>query len=691
MKLIYILFALCWSLKGFSQVPVKKQQLIDSAYQIASNHKLPVDDRLSAYRYCCWKTVYLDFNQGLKISGEYLDLAKTTAQHDKIAQAHHFLGHSYLMLGQIDRAKRILKEGLDLALANQMYEGVATLYGDLGNLKNSQGDSDLALEYHFKCLDYANKHQLNVEYARAKINIGEIYEAQGQYKLSIATFQEALHFCTTHKFGGFKSSIYENLGNINLSIKEYSTAQKHYLTAISYAKRLNNNNRLIRSLNKLGELNLELNDLDRALQNYKEALRVALTTEASLLEAKVRTNLAEVYLQQNHLKEAKANITLAITQLENLKIKEDLDKAYIIAAKTDHKLNRHNESYRYYQKAYRTAKDNHHLQPLKLASEGLALAYESRGDLTKALTYYKAYNNYNNQIRNEEGIRDIIRLEMQDIYQKKSLADSINKANEITLLQYQYDKKEERNRLRNYTALSSIIILILLVICVTYFYHQKKKIAAVLSRKNRVIENALNDKEILLKEVHHRVKNNMQVVSSVLYLKSKNTENNIAKKALIDSKTRIDAMQLAHQKMYLKGNYKQIDVKDYFNDIVKLLLEPIKTDDDTFTVHGTQLWLDVEQAQTLGLILHELIANSIKYAWSKTHQKQVNISIEKLEQDIAFRYTDNGCGLPEGTTIESSQSFGLKLIYALSTRQLLGKLDIDNSDGFDLKITFHAR
>ncbi|WP_179354198.1 tetratricopeptide repeat-containing sensor histidine kinase [Winogradskyella vidalii] len=691
MKYIYLLIALFITIKGVSQVDAQKQQAIDSAYYVASNVTKPMDVRLKAFSYCCWKTVYLDFNQGLKYSAEYLKLAKTSKHYKRTSQAYHFLGHSYLMLGQIENAKITLIEGLDFSIQHKIYSGVAKIYGDLGNLNNSIGNTSLALDYHFKSLEIANKHGINVEYARSKINIGEIYEAQGHYRLSLETFEEVLNFCIDHNYVGYKASIYESLGDVNITIKEYQTAEKNYLKAIAYAKKLTNNNRLINSLKKLGELHQELKNLEKAEINYKEALHIAITSKATILEAKVRANLAHINLQKNQIKEAKNNITLAITQFESLKIKEDLDKAYIIAAETYQVLNQKKESFTYYQKAYNIAKITNHINTLKLASLGLGRAYENQGDLAKAIAYYKEFNSYSNKIRSEEGIRNIIRLEIKDVYQQKSIADSINKVNEIKLLQFNYDQKEERNKLKIYTAISSIIILLLIVLCITYFYNQKKKVAAVLSQKNKTIEEALNDKEILLKEVHHRVKNNMQIVASLLYLKSKNTENKIAKEALIDSKTRIDAMQLAHQKMYQKGNYRQIDIVEYFNNIMHLLLSPIQLENDNFTVQGNNLWVDVEQAQALGFILHELITNSIKYAWPKTKTKEVKISISKKDDTIQFDYADNGIGLPKTIDITTTKSFGLKLIYSIATRQLLGKTTICNSNGFAIKITFNAR
>ncbi|MBU2929142.1 tetratricopeptide repeat-containing sensor histidine kinase [Winogradskyella psychrotolerans] len=691
MKYTYLLIVLFITSKGLAQADVQKQKALDSAYHIATNITKPIEERLNAFSYCCWKSVYSDFNQGLQYSAEYLELAKTSKNHKRTSQAYHFLGHTYMMLGDIDNAKNTLIEGLDFSIQHKTYLGIAKIYGDLGNLNNSIGNASLALDYHFKSLDIANKHEINVEYARSKINIGEIYEAQGQYKLSLETFEEALNFCIDHNYIGYMASIYESLGDINVTIKEYKTAEKNYTTAISYAKRLSNNNRLINALNKIGELHLELNNLSEAKKNYNAALDIAATSKAVVLEANVRTNLAHLHLQQNETKAAKENITWAIQHLERLNIKDDLDKAYVVAAKTYQALNQKKESITYYNKAYQIAKTTNNINTLKLASYGLAEAYEEDGDLSKALMYYKEFNNYNNQVRNKEGIQDIIRIELQDVYHQKSLTDSITKANEFKLLQYEYEKKEERNKLKNYTAVSSIIILIIIVLCITYFYYQKKKVAAVLAAKNSTIKEALSDKEILLKEVNHRVKNNMQVVSSLLHLKSKNTLNELAKEVLMDSKKRIDALQLAHQKMYLKGNYKEIDVLEYFNDIVDLILKPIKSEQDSFTVQGEELWINVEQAQTLGFILHELIANSIKHAWDKNNPKIVKVSILKSNNTIAFNYTDNGKGLPKDIDITTIQSFGMKLIYSLVTRQLLGKIRVNNTVGCSVNIKFNAR
>ena len=326
MKYAYFLIALLYTIHVSSQVSEVKQHAIDSVYQIATNTQNTSEVRLRAYNYCCWKTAYLDFNQGLKNSTEYLALAKTTTQYQQISKAHHFLGLSQMMLGQFEDANKTLQEGLKVSIENNLYRGTAEIYGDLGNLHNNVGNPILAIDYHQKSLACAQENKVFVEYARAKINIGEIYKSQGKYKLSFETFQEALDYSTKHNFIGFKSSIFESLGDLNITIKEYQTAEKNYTKAVEYARRLSNNNRLIIALDKLGQLNQELLNYDIALKYYNEALNVATTSRAYVLEAKVRTNLASLNLQQKDINEALTNINIALNQFKKLKVKDDLDK-----------------------------------------------------------------------------------------------------------------------------------------------------------------------------------------------------------------------------------------------------------------------------------------------------------------------------------------------------------------------------
>ncbi len=251
--------------------------------------------------------------------------------------------------------------------------------------------------------------------------------------------------------------------------------------------------------------------------------------------------------------------------------------------------------------------------------------------------------------------------------------------------------KVAKSQFQSYIAYSGAAVLFLILLLIGYFFVQKRRSATVLAEKNKIVNQALKDKEILLKEVHHRVKNNMQVVSSLLQLKSINTEDAAAKTALLDSKKRIDSMQLVHQKMYQKGNYEQVDIVEYCCDIVVLLLDHIKTAADQFVVRGDEFTIHVEQAQALGFIIHELITNSIKYAWCKNQPKRIAINLTKQDDGIQMEYLDNGKGITGALNLETTKSFGMMMVNSLVTRQLLGKIELKNKGGFYANVKFNAR
>ena len=183
----------------------------------------------------------------------------------------------------------------------------------------------------------------------------------------------------------------------------------------------------------------------------------------------------------------------------------------------------------------------------------------------------------------------------------------------------------------------------------------------------------------------------MQIVSSLLLLKSRNSKNAIAQSELMDSKSRIDAMQLIHKRMYQNDNYEQIDIVEYSRDITMLLLAPLDSKEYKFELIGDNILVNVEQSQTLGFIIHELITNSIKYAWPEKVDKRIDIEFFRSDDLIQFTYKDNGIGLDQGFVLERAESFGMKLIESLVTRQLEGDVTMFNDSGSNVIIVFNNR
>jgi len=691
MKYFLLLQLFISSFYGYAQLSKSNQYKVDSLYLITLNKSNNIKKRCIAYNRICWLTAYQDYNQGLKYSSEYFRLAKTNNLHNRIAISSHFKGHSQMMLGDFDDANKSLLEGLEVSLKNDNFKQIAKLYTDLGNLRLKTGNTNQAIKFYTKSLEIAEKHNFIVQKARAKINISQIHEAQGNYKLSLKVLQEVLSICEKNKLVGFLSSVYGSLGDVNLNIKEYESAEKNYKLALGFAEKLENSNKKIESLAKLGRLKQEQDSLNSATQYFKKSLKIASKKELPALKAEVLSSLSSNKLKQKKYHEALKYVIESINLFEEYSIQENLGEAYLIAAQVYKELGRKNLSKTYFQKCYDIAFLNNNFNMLNTVTQSLAVVFEEKGNKRMALKYYKEFIKYNAQKRDDDDVKEIIKIELNANYRNKAVLDSLSKINEISLLRFEHSRNETSSLYRTYFAYAGIGILSIILVFVVYFFEQKRKSAVILSKKNRVIAQVLKDKEILLKEVHHRVKNNMQVVSSLLKLKSINTNEKLAKIALVDSQKQIDSMLLIHQKMYQNEDYERVCIVDYCQDIVALLLNPIETQKDVFVVNGEALFIHIEQAQTLGFIIHELIANSLKHAWDKNQPKRIELTFKKINNEFQFEYSDNGKGMPSDFNLEKAKSFGTKLIYSLVKRQLLGSIELSYKEGIHIRIKFDAR
>ncbi|MBX9257266.1 PAS domain S-box protein [Desmonostoc muscorum CCALA 125] len=204
------------------------------------------------------------------------------------------------------------------------------------------------------------------------------------------------------------------------------------------------------------------------------------------------------------------------------------------------------------------------------------------------------------------------------------------------------------------------------------------------------LRSALAEKEVLLKEVHHRVKNNLQIVSSLLQLQSHTLTDPEVIKVLRESQNRIESISLIHKNLYTSANIGQIDVGDYIHNLAASLLISyqifpgrisLETDIDSVS-------LNVDQAIACGLVINELISNSLKHAFPNQQAGIIRIALRNLDNSIEMTIQDNGIGLPDNLDWRNTASLGLSLVYDLVTEQLEGDITLERNHGTVFKIQF---
>jgi two-component sensor histidine kinase len=206
------------------------------------------------------------------------------------------------------------------------------------------------------------------------------------------------------------------------------------------------------------------------------------------------------------------------------------------------------------------------------------------------------------------------------------------------------------------------------------------------------VENRLNEKEILLKEVHHRVKNNLQTVSSLLRMQGRNIEDQGTLHLIQSSQNRVVAMAMVHEMLYMREDLAKIDYRTYVTELGGYLIKSLKGPESKITlrIDIPQIELGIDTAIPLGLLINEAVTNALKYGFKDRETGEISILLERESKtEYVLRIGDNGVGYPESITHKSTKSLGLKLIYNLS-RQLQGSVIRDLSkEGTNYIIRFH--
>jgi PAS domain S-box-containing protein len=204
------------------------------------------------------------------------------------------------------------------------------------------------------------------------------------------------------------------------------------------------------------------------------------------------------------------------------------------------------------------------------------------------------------------------------------------------------------------------------------------------------IKASLLEKETLLKEIHHRVKNNLQIISSLLRLQSRQIRDRQVLQLFTESQNRVQAMALIHEKLYRSSNLAKIDFEEYIKTLVEELFRgyEARKRSITFKTNVEQVSLAIALAIPCGLIINELVTNSLKYAFPETVGSQIYISLqERVRDQFILTISDNGVGLPEDLDFRNTNSLGLQLVCRL-TKQLEGTIELERSQGTTFKIVF---
>ncbi len=334
------------------------------------------------------------------------------------------------------------------------------------------------------------------------------------------------------------------------------------------------------------------------------------------------------------------------------------------------KLDRREEARDYYQKAMAQARETSNLTALQQIYRGMAMVDLDAAQRDTVDHYIKLHNLLRDSLQGIEAREEVLELE-----EKYAAAE---REAEIALQASQLDRK-------NTQLYATIGGLVLALIAGTIFY----VLAGKLRRRNAQNEELVAEKQALIGEIHHRVKNNLQVISSLLSLQGRQLAGAGAKDALRASRARVEAMGMIHQRLYHGEEVTTVYLPEYLRDLSESLIDTYRLDERVeLACRVDSIHLDVDKAISLGLIVNELITNSLKYAFPGEREGRITVAVRELAgSELELTVSDDGVGQAAAPTLKSSTSFGTELIDMLA-KKLGATIQRPNGRGYTTRLRF---
>jgi len=473
------------------------------------------------------------------------------------------------------------------------------------------------------------------------------------------------------KTKGKKMVLYNSIAIFNMKLGNYEIANNYLQKAIAMAKEMNEKATAGILLNNQG-------DLLTRMGKYHEAFKVLKESEALKKESKLpqsfqlstALNLATVYYFLNEKDKALHKFDSIIKPIEIAKKKSLLAETLLRRSRIYEDNKKYNQAIKDLKQAYDLAVQIKDLELQKQISNHLYQSFYAIKNYKKAVDYQNVYTLLKDSIFNDNNIKKLTQMEMQYRFDKKTALQKI---------------KTEAAFQRNQQTIKMLyfgLIALFIIAGLGYrLYYIKKKNSHILEEKNKIINKQLKANEILLKETHHRVKNSLQMISSLLYLQSENIENKKAAASVKEGQMRVKSVALIHQKLYQKDCLTGIEISDYIKDLVESIFQShqIHHKGIELKMELDKIMLDIDTVIPIGIIINELVVNAIKHAFDEhTKYPKLNISFKKKGKQLILKVIDNGKGFDIKSISENT--FGMKLIKSL-IRKLKATFDVSIHNG----------
>ncbi|MGB3606715.1 MAG: histidine kinase dimerization/phosphoacceptor domain -containing protein [Psychroserpens sp.] len=540
-----------------------------------------------------------------------------------------------------------------------------------------QGDYSTALDYYQQIYTYSKEHDDSLDIAKSAHFIGTISMFLGNNVLSQKRLIEAAKIYNQIGSATQKANINKTLASFYLNVDQLEKGKDQYLKALTQFEILKDSMGMSSVNANLGLVYTELGDFKKAEMHLmrQKALNAVFPT---LREMGFHHDFLGVLRQkEGRINDAYHEHLKAYTIRKNLSSTYNLCESNLNMGKVLIMLNRYEEA-KVYLKDVFAYEEHQSLNQQQRAYELLSEVNKKSKNYQEALEYYEQYKTISDSIYSKESIEIIAEKDAQYNEQKKD-AEIILLNKEKQLLDNQIAQS------RTIAIITSIGLLLLLIAAIALYTMYSR-----INLKNEIITKALKDRDLLLHETHHRVKNNLQMISSLLNLQSKYVNDVRVHEVLQNGRNRVQSMAILHKNLYVGDDLNMVNIQNYFEGLVENIFNSYDKTNGQIQLHieANNIIMDIESVIPIGLIVNELVTNSLKHGFPLEKIKSPAIHIEMTDrgQDQRLLVKDNGIGINQ-TAINQTESFGQRLI-SLFTKKLKATITTNTTNGTEVSIIF---
>lgn len=526
------------------------------------------------------------------------------------------------------------------------------------------------------------------------------------------------------------------LGIVEFVAEDYEASITHYQESLEVYRRLQDTFNIGMIHNNLGSVFSDRAQHQRSLDYFRKAAEWFTLAEDAEWQVLVLQNMASIYQETGQLDSALVMYTDALYRYEKPQVKQDAYQPLYEArrgmilvnlANVLTSMGRHEEAIRYGERVANNATVELDEYTQMQLLNALGRSYLAGGEVSRAEEQLQASvalaRKLGNRIMTANALEYLVEVARQQGQYRIALAyqdeylllkDSLFEASRDEALtelatKYETEQKEREiallassnqvkdlqiakvNRERLLLGLALLLVLIVAGILAFFFRINRQK-NQQLTEQKEVIEQALTEKEALLREIHHRVKNNLQIISSLLSLQERRIQGAEGKQVVQESRNRVQSIALIHQNLYQQENLSRIHMEPYLTQLSEQIRRSFDLGQREIDIQleVDPVELDVDSAIPLGLITNELLTNALKYAFTEAERGRIEVSFTKKGDDQwLLRVHDDGVGIPQKKLVADGDAFGMKLIRTFA-QKLQSTLQIDTQMGTAISLRIPA-